>query len=634
LLTSNATLTGPAVVAVPAGSSQANFSITAGAVSSSTSALLTAWLNTSSQRIVFSLTAPVTQPAVSTPVISGIPGGVLDAAGYTPNLPQGGVFVVKGTKLCPDGVVQANSYPLTTALNGVSITFSSPSSGINVASYMISTYGNGGTSQLAALLPSTVVPGTYSVTVTANGVSSAPVAVTVVQRKFRLFTADSSGSGAAALQNIDSSGAYHYNRFTTQSIAGTAISPAHPGDFLVAYGTGLGPVSVPDQSPPGVLDLRDQAQIQVLIGGKPVAPLYAGRSPNYPGLDQLNLQIPADVITGCTVALQVSVDGQISNSATIAIAPAGNDTCSPAPVSSDVLSRLDQGGSLTLGSFTVAQLSVSGSRPPALGIASVNESAFGSFVKYSGFQLGSAAALLNPVGSCQLARIVGNAAQLTFGAVGTRLDPGAVSLTGPGNLNQTFVLDNSSGAYLLPLSASGPQNVNLHLPLGFPSFNLAPILGAGLYQLTGSGGADVGKFTASLSVGRPLTIPDGLPESVDRTKDLTLTWSGGSPGDMVSVTGISGTTIGGTSSIPVYDAGRLICTASASAGTITIPSSLLQQLPVTPADQSGIGYLSVSVGPQPAAGDGLFNAPLVAGGNIDGGFFLGALGLFSTTNYQ
>jgi hypothetical protein len=103
---------------------------------------------------------------------------------------------------------------------------------------------------------------------------------------------------------------------------------------------------------------------------------------------------------------------------------------------------------------------------------------------------------------------------------------------------------------------------------------------------------------------------------------------------MVSVTGISGTTIGGTSSIPVYDAGRLICTASASAGTITIPSSLLQQLPVTPADQSGIGYLSVSVGPQPAAGDGLFNAPLVAGGNIDGGFFLGALGLFSTTNYQ
>ena len=621
---------------VPAAASQANFSVTAGAIASNTSALLTAMLNGTSQRLLFTLTAPAAPapaPAAATPIISGIPAGVLDAAGYTPNISPGAVFVVKGSQLCPDGVVQANGYPLTTTLNGVSVTFSSFSAGISVGSYLISTFCSGSVSQLAALLPSTIAPGNYQVTVTNNGLSSAPVPVTVVPRKFRLFTADSSGSGAAALQNVDSTGAYSYNRFTTQSIAGNAIAPAHPGDFLVAYGTGLGAVPVPDQSPSGVLDLRDQAQIQVLIGGKAIAPLYAGRSPGYPGLDQLNLQLPADVATGCTVPIQVSVDGQFSNSATIAIAPAGGAICSPAPVSNDVLNRLDQGGSLALGSFSVVQLTGSGSQPPGMGIASVDESAFGSFVKYSGSQLGSAAAFLNPIGSCQTARIVGNAAQLTFGAVGTRLDAGSLKLTGPGNLNQTLVVDNTSGAYYLPLGAA-PQNVNLHLPLGFPSFNLTPLLTAGPYQLTGNGGADVGKFTASLTVGRPVTIPGGLPMSVDRSKDLTLTWSGGNPGDLVSVTGISGTTIGGTSSVPVYDAGRLICTATADSGSITIPSSLLRQLPVTPADQSGIGYLSLSVGPQPAAGNGLFTAPLAAGGNIDGGFFVGALGVFSTTGYQ
>jgi uncharacterized protein (TIGR03437 family) len=567
------------------------------------------------------------------PVITGIPAGVVDAAGYTPDVAQGGVFVVKGLNLSPDGLIQTTGYPLAQSLSGVSISFAPTSGGVAVTPYIVSIYSKGGISQVAALLPSSTPPGSYSVTLTTNGVTSASVPVTVVPRKFRLLSADSSGSGAAALQNVDSSGTYHYNRFTTQTLAGAAISPAHPGDFVIAYGTGLGPIQAPDQSPPGMLDLRDQADIRVLIGGEAVVPLYAGRAPGYAGLDQINLQLPADVSTGCTVTMQVSVNGQLSNAATISIAPMGGDVCSPAPVSNDILSRLDQGGTLTLGSFWLAQLTPA-SQPPASRLGNVNESAFGSFMKYSGFQLGSVAALLNSPGSCQTARIVGNSAQLVFGPVETSLDAGPLTLAGPGIASRQFTLDAGSGTYSLPMGTSGPLNPNINLPLGFPSFNAAPTIAAGAYQLTGSGGVDIGKFSASVTIGQPITISGGLPMSAGRGTDLVLSWAGGNPGDVVTVTGISGTIIGGTSAVPVYDAGRFTCTAAASAGSVTIPASILQQLPVTPAGLSGIGYLGVTSGPPPVAGDGLFTAPLTAGGNIDTGFFLGTLGVFGATSFQ
>ena len=637
LFSSSTALKAPASANVTAGSSSVTFSVTAGTVTSNFSALLTALLNTSSQRLLLSLSAPVTPaptpaPPQPSPTISGIPAGVVDAASYTSNVAQGAVFVVRGSYLCPDGTTQAATYPLTATLNGVSIAFTPATGGASASTYIMSTYGNNGTSQVAALLPSTVAPGTYKVTVTNGGVTSAPVSVNVVARKFRLFTADSSGSGAAALQTVDAGGAYHYNRFTTQTLSGNSISPAHAGDFVVAYGTGLGPIQIPDQSPPGVLDLNSQANIQVLIDGAAIAPLYAGRSPDYPGVDQINFQLPDGVATGCLATIQVSVDGKLSNAANISIGPAGSDVCSPAPVSRGLLSRLDQGGSLTMGNFWLTQLTPAPAQPLAGGIGNVNESAFGGFVKYSGSQLASAAAFLNPAGMCRASHIMGDSGQLVFGPVATHLDAGQLTLAGPGLASGKFTA-SGNGTYLLTLGSAGASNAPLYLPLGFPSFNTAPTLTAGAYQLTGSGGADVGNFSASLTIGQPVAIQGGLPLSIDRGSDLVLSWSGGNPGDVVSVTGISGTVIGGTAAAPLYDAGSLTCTAMASTGSITIPSALLMQLPPTPT-QSGIGYLSVTSGPQPVSGDGLFTAPLKAGGALDSGFFLGALGTFGTANYR
>lgn len=635
LFSSSSALQASPAVTVPGAASSASFSISAAAISANTTAVLSAALNGSVQRLSISIAGvPAQAPPPQSPpgpVISGIPAGVVDAASYSRNIAPGSIFVVKGSHLAPDGVVQAAGYPLATTLNGTSIAFSPASGGAPVAPFLIYTSGQNGNSQLAAILPSAATPGTYNVTVSTNGAVSAAVPVTVVPQKLELFTADSSGTGQAVLQVVSPDGTYAFNRFTAGTVSGSAAGPAHPGDFIIAYGTGLGAIPNGDQAPSGPVDFTTQTPIQVLVAGQAIAPLYAGRAPAYPGLDQINFQLPANIPTGCSVTLQVSVAGQLSDPVTIAIAPSGAATCGPSALSGDVLTRLDQGGTLTMADFWLTQLSPA-SPSLASSAATVNEAAAGAFVTYSGFQLASAAPLLNPPGSCQLFHRVGSAAQLSFGAAASYLDAGTLTLTGPGISGRQFAED-STRTYSLLLGSAGAVPAGLALPFGFPSFDSAPAVGAGAYQLAGSGGAGIGAFSASVTMGQPLNLSAALPQSVDRTKDLTLSWTGGGSSDLVSATGISGTIVGGTAGAPIYDALTFTCTATASAGSLTIPASLLAQFPATPAT-GGIGFLAVTSGNPPTPGNGQFTAPLVAGGAIDAGYFLGTSGTFAAASYQ
>jgi uncharacterized protein (TIGR03437 family) len=61
-----------------------------------------------------------------------------------------------------------------------------------------------------------------------------------------------------------------------------------------------------------------RTQPTIIIGGQNVDLLYAGRSPGFAGLDQINCQIPAG-ITGAAVPVIVTSGGRISNTAFIAI---------------------------------------------------------------------------------------------------------------------------------------------------------------------------------------------------------------------------------------------------------------------------------------------------------------------------
>ena len=638
LASNNPTLAVPSSVTVGAGLGSTSFTVSAATSATEQAAALTATLNSQSISTTLVLAGTATLQSVSSgtsPTISGIPAGIMDAGSYTANVAPGSIFVIKGANLSPAGAVQANRYPLSTSLNGVTITLTPTGGDAAISAFMLYTYNVNGTNQLAAILPSSTAPGTYNVAVTNNGVTGAAVPLTVVERKFELITADSSGSGAAALQNQDAAGTYSYNRFTTgQPGSSEAIgyAPAHPGDFVIAYGTGLGAIQGPDNSPPGTIDLSGQVKVQVLVGNKTVAPSYAGRSSGYPGLDQVNVQLPADVPTGCTVSFQVNVGGQLSNPATISIAPANASTCSPAPFSPDVLSRLDQGGGLVVGNFLFSQMA-STVNQQWFSFQGRNEAAIGAFTRYSGFQLAHATALLSPPGSCQVFQTVGDANQLMFGPVGTNLDAGTLILNGPNVPDQPFAENAASHDYSLSLGMLPVLPGGLYLPAGFPSFTNQPLIAPGTYQLVNSGGRDIGQFLATTTVDQPMTFSAPLPASVDRTQDLILSWTSTDPEDVVAISGASGSVVGGTTVRPIYQAGTFVCVTTAGAGSIRVPSAVLQRLPATP-PVNGIGYMQVSSGPQPVAGNGLFTAPLQAGTSIETGVFLGRTGVFSTSSYQ
>jgi uncharacterized protein (TIGR03437 family) len=84
---------------------------------------------------------------------------------------------------------------------------------------------------------------------------------------------------------------------------GTVITPEAParrGEVVVIYATGLGPTvppAIPNRLPTGAAGIARLAEFAVWLNGEAVPAdriLYAGISPPYAGLFQINLRIPED----------------------------------------------------------------------------------------------------------------------------------------------------------------------------------------------------------------------------------------------------------------------------------------------------------------------------------------------------
>jgi uncharacterized protein (TIGR03437 family) len=555
---------------------------------------------------------------------------VLDAGSYTSNIAEGSIFVVKGTNLSNSGYT-AFSFPLPTVSTNsdkASITFTPTAGGAGTQAYLIYTYNQSGTNQLAAILPSTVAAGNYNVTVTANGATSTPFAAAVVKNKVELFTQDASGSGLVLNQNVVSASEYDVDRFTTGTVAGITISPAHPGQTLVAYATGLGPVSGGDNvASPGYDFTKNGVTVAAVVGGVSIPALYAGRTPTLAGLDQINFTLPANVPTGCTVSFQISENGVLSAPTFLAIAPdASSSACVQPGFTTSQLQNFDQGGTVTSGDFEVSQLQES---VPSVGTVKI-DTAGGGFYKFSGFQLAALAQQqiqTSSSGACTVTHFSGSASQISSGGTLTGLDAGKITLNGPagsGVTNLALTQDGSLG-YSLSL---GEEGLGVSIP-GQPNVTLSP----GTYTLTGSGGADVGPFTATVQLGSPLAVTGGIPATVVRSSGLTLNWTGGNASDVVEIVGYSGTTSGSGASQKI-DATEFFCSAKAGDKTFTVPASILNQLPAATNTGTSAGFLEVISSTQPVSGNGLFTAPLTAGGSIGNALFLGSSGSGSLVSYQ
>ena len=162
--------------------------------------------------------------------------------------------------------------------------------------------------QVNAESPSNIATGPQTVLVTTPGGTSAPFTVTVNATEAGLLAPTSFNIGGiqyAVAQFGD--GAYV---LPTGAVAGVTSRPAQPGDEIVLYGIGFGPVT--PNIPAG--QLVEQANkltssFNISIGGVPVTNVpYVGLAPDFTGLYQINVVVPAINGSG-TVPVTFAVGG-------------------------------------------------------------------------------------------------------------------------------------------------------------------------------------------------------------------------------------------------------------------------------------------------------------------------------------
>lgn len=156
--------------------------------------------------------------------------------------------------------------------------------------------------QINFLVPAEQVPGDISVTVERQGTSGPAVTIALVDAAPALFVRD---GGFATAQDWND----NYSVLT-------ASAPAHAGDTVVLYATGLGHTIPP--WPSGVIaksaaNIAALASLRVLLNGTAIDPrlvLYAGVTPGFSGLYQIDFTLPANA--GANPEIRVQIGAQVS----------------------------------------------------------------------------------------------------------------------------------------------------------------------------------------------------------------------------------------------------------------------------------------------------------------------------------
>ena len=248
--------------------------------------------------------------SAQTPVV--LEGGVVNGASFGKGQPvsPGSLVSIFGSGLVSK-LASSDTIPLSTDLSGVTVTFAdlppAPLLGIIPAP-------PGGDDQINVQVPWNIGSGTGVVNVmvtTPNG-TSAPVAVKFAPSMPGVFVADVGGQ-MNVVASILSDGAFPWPLGLVKG-----SHPAKAGDILVIYATGLGAV---DHTPvEGGIPSQTASTIEtpfVLIGGVPGKVFFSGLSPQFVGVNQLNVEVPTGVKQGNAVPLQIRVNGFTSTSTAV-----------------------------------------------------------------------------------------------------------------------------------------------------------------------------------------------------------------------------------------------------------------------------------------------------------------------------
>jgi hypothetical protein len=173
----------------------------------------------------------------------------------------------------------------------------------------------------------------------------------------------------------------------------------------------------------------------------------------------------------------------------------------------------------------------------------------------------------------------------------TSLDAGpVVNLTGPNGSKQFPAAKNAYGGIL---------GGGLALPI--PGFPPPPplYLDPGTYTIdNGGGGADIGPFTATLTVPNPLFVWTNADDNltIDRSAGVDVVWTGGDPATKVF---ISGSVAQFDAAFKVTGGAAFACVVDNSAGHFLVSSDVLGLLPASgPASSVPSSTFTVSNGVQ------------------------------------
>jgi len=390
--------------------------------------------------------------------------------------------------------------------------------------------------QVTFVVPAGIPVGGGELLYQINGQSTQWTTVQVVASSFELFRISSGGPAIAQVLNANGS--------TTD--VGLA-APVQPGQTLLLTGSGLG----------------YGASVSATIGGAKAPVTYAGPDATQAGHDRVLIQVPASVPDGCYVPLTFTIN-QTAITTTISKTADGSLCKHPWQLSAAELKTLDNGGFLANATLSAStQLSaatpatVSRAESASLDVGSVNA--------------GTIASYFNPVPSLSACSAQSSSAGVT---VAVRLGgfAGGPVITQPPpplDIGRNIDLQNLT----TDLKFSGSNN--------FFTALLPPSLDGTLDNLPGTaftggksvlqilGGADLAASSFAFNMPSPILLNASAPIILRRNQDQTIAWNGSAFDANASVN----LSIVGNGAPPVS------CVAPAAAGSVVIPSALLNAFP-------------------------------------------------------
>ncbi len=239
---------------------------------------------------------------IATPMVNV--GGVSNAASSVPVIAPGAFISIYGVNI-GGAATLASSTPLPHILGLTQAFLGGQSLPLQFS----------GSHQVNAVVPYDIAANSsQQLIVEAGNALSQPEPVTVAVAAPGVFTQDQSGRGPGAIL-VQPAG-------SSNSATNTPANPAHAGDALLIFCTGLGAVnsnvpagSVAPSSPPA----KTTNPVTVTVGALHTPTLFAGLAPGFVGLYQVNVIVPSGLAASTTVPVVLTVAGATSPPVTIAV---------------------------------------------------------------------------------------------------------------------------------------------------------------------------------------------------------------------------------------------------------------------------------------------------------------------------